>query len=142
MAKGQGPPQDPETPTAPPYPGPPLNPDFGIVQSQPVPVFPISPPPQIIQTVHSRVVIEYLPADVPGRMVCPHCQRSVMTETKHKNGFLAWMMCLTLGFAMCWLCCWIPLYINTCKDVQHSCPNCNKVIHIHKQGNNNQTQAG
>ncbi|XP_034543156.1 lipopolysaccharide-induced tumor necrosis factor-alpha factor homolog [Notolabrus celidotus] len=133
MANCQGPPYEVVTSTSLPYPSPPLDPNSGVIQLQPVTVFSISqPPPQIIQTVSQTVEIQELPADVPGRMVCPHCQRTVMTETKHKNGFLAWMMCLALAPTL--LCCWIALCIKAFKDVEHSCPNCNKVIHIHKEG--------
>lgn len=32
----------------------------------------------------------------------------------------------------CWPCYVIPFFVKECKDVEHSCPACNSVIHIHK----------
>jgi len=35
----------------------------------------------------------------------------------------------------CWCCCFIPFCIDGCKDVTHTCPNCQHVVgHYNRLG--------
>uniref|UniRef100_A0A8C1XZN2 LITAF domain-containing protein n=1 Tax=Cyprinus carpio TaxID=7962 RepID=A0A8C1XZN2_CYPCA len=70
--------------------------------------------------------------DTPGRITCPHCMTDVITEIESIYGLLTWLICGSLVFFMCWLCCWIPFCVDACKDVKHTCPNCKKIIRIYK----------
>ncbi|XP_031720720.1 LITAF domain-containing protein-like [Anarrhichthys ocellatus] len=139
MEKGQGPPPGM---AAPPYPG--FSPDYnGAYQAQPgsypnpvqQPAYQYSPQqPQVVQPVMTQVVVmQQLPTDVPGQMMCPHCRISVVTKTKHISGFCTWLTCGILGVFICWPCCLIPFCVDSCKDVEHSCPNCKNVLHIYKR---------
>ncbi|XP_036375436.1 lipopolysaccharide-induced tumor necrosis factor-alpha factor homolog [Megalops cyprinoides] len=154
MEKGQGPPQD----LAPPYPGPPLN-NYGGMAMPGQPVFQTAPyqppqpdgyqggsapgmyppPPQFPggqpppATVVTQVVMVPGLTDVPGQTQCPHCRQQVVTQTEHTSGLLTWIICGSLAFFLCWPCCCIPFCVDACKDVEHRCPNCNKIIHIYKR---------
>ncbi|KAJ8001531.1 hypothetical protein DPEC_G00170450 [Dallia pectoralis] len=128
-----GPPQDM---TSPPYPGPPVGYGFHgaapSVQCSPLPptgTIPLNSP-YVTQVV---VMQQPLPTDVGGQMTCPECQVQVLTETTHPPGKLTWLICGILGVLLIWPCCLIPFCVNSCKDVAHHCPNCKRVIHLHKR---------
>uniref|UniRef100_A0A4W5MRK9 Si:ch211-202h22.8 n=1 Tax=Hucho hucho TaxID=62062 RepID=A0A4W5MRK9_9TELE len=92
-------------------------------------------PPQPGFQRETQVVVmqQPLPRDVAVQMTCPHCQVQVLTETTHIAGCLAWLIFGALFCFLCMLCSFIPFCVDSCKDVEHSCPNCRRVIHIHKR---------
>ncbi|XP_050394199.2 cell death-inducing p53-target protein 1 homolog isoform X3 [Patella vulgata] len=67
--------------------------------------------------------------EAPVRTQCPHCRADVVTATRYEIGTLTWIVCLVLCLVGCDLgCCFIPFCVDGCKDVIHSCPNCQQTI--------------
>ncbi|KAM7386567.1 hypothetical protein PAMA_009262 [Pampus argenteus] len=70
----------------------------------------------------------------PGMTTCPSCQQQVMTNVTYKAGTYAWLMCLLFiccGLVLC--CCLIPFFVKNFKDAYHTCPRCNRVLHVEKK---------
>lgn len=61
----------------------------------------------------------------PVEVICGNCQKSVVTVTTAENSacayFTACFLCCTEIFMLCF---WIPLVMDSCKDVIHTCPSC------------------
>ncbi|CAJ1076442.1 lipopolysaccharide-induced tumor necrosis factor-alpha factor homolog [Xyrichtys novacula] len=72
--------------------------------------------------------------DSPGMTTCTSCQQQVMTNVTYKAGTYAWLMCLLFiccGLVLC--CCLIPFFMKRFKDCYHTCPRCNRVLHVEKR---------
>ncbi|XP_030262308.1 cell death-inducing p53-target protein 1-like [Sparus aurata] len=70
----------------------------------------------------------------PGMTTCTSCQQQVMTNVTYKAGTYAWLMCLLFiccGLVLC--CCLIPFFMKNFKDAYHTCPRCNRVLHVEKK---------
>ncbi|XP_039469019.1 lipopolysaccharide-induced tumor necrosis factor-alpha factor homolog [Oreochromis aureus] len=88
---------------------------------------------QPVNQVNQVVVVQNLPKCIPGQMACPYCHTSVVTKIEYKIGPYTWLVCGLLAVFLCWPCCFIPFCVNDCKDVEHSCPSCNGIIHVHRR---------
>ncbi|XP_066516878.1 LITAF domain-containing protein-like [Hoplias malabaricus] len=92
-----------------------------------------SPPVTVVQQVQSPVVVQPRLGETPGRMRCNFCHQEIVTVTRPINGLLTWTVFGALLVLLIWPCCLIPFFVSSCKDVEHSCPNCHNVITIHKR---------
>ncbi|XP_002739640.1 lipopolysaccharide-induced tumor necrosis factor-alpha factor homolog [Saccoglossus kowalevskii] len=77
-----------------------------------------------VTTVHSPRYRDY-----PVQVQCPSCQQVVSTQTSYVTGLFTWMVagiiCVFGGWLGCFL---IPLFLDVCKDVEHTCPNCKTLV--------------
>jgi len=61
----------------------------------------------------------------PASITCPTCRQEVITVVQYENGLMTWILVGSCAAVGCWLgCCLIPLCVDDCKDVIHTCPNC------------------
>ncbi|XP_018429195.1 PREDICTED: lipopolysaccharide-induced tumor necrosis factor-alpha factor homolog [Nanorana parkeri] len=112
-----------------PYPQP------GVGAAYPPP--PAYGPPQptvVMAPVSTTVVMATSFSDRPTSCMCPVCRQNVVTRVEYNSGLLAWLICGILVLFGCWLgCCLIPFCVDSCKDVDHFCPNCNNHLSKYKR---------
>ncbi|XP_059160366.1 lipopolysaccharide-induced tumor necrosis factor-alpha factor homolog isoform X2 [Physella acuta] len=67
--------------------------------------------------------------DMPVHTNCPHCRAEIMTGTHYEVGTFTWVICCIMWLLGCGMgCCLIPFCVDSCKDVIHTCPNCQQQI--------------
>jgi len=66
----------------------------------------------------------------PQRIICQYCDRDVVTEILPVSGFGTNLCAITLCLFVCWPCCIVPYCVDDCKDVEHICPNCHRVVGV------------
>ncbi|XP_054896750.1 cell death-inducing p53-target protein 1 homolog isoform X2 [Poeciliopsis prolifica] len=79
------------------------------------------------------VVVQPRLTETAGNKTCPFCKKQVMTVTEYKLGTLTWVVFGTLFIFGIWPFCLIPFCVGSCKDVQHTCPQCNNILHVYRR---------
>ncbi|KFM80310.1 Lipopolysaccharide-induced tumor necrosis factor-alpha factor-like protein, partial [Stegodyphus mimosarum] len=82
----------------------------------------------------ATVVVAPLPpfGDTPVQVTCGNCRQTVMTTTIAENGACAWLAAAIVCFIFC-PCAWVPLVMDSCKDVHHTCPACGARLGTYKR---------
>ena len=63
------------------------------------------------------------------RVYCPGCKYNVNTNTELSVGSLNWTVAGFLCAMGCYAgCCLVPFFLDSLKDVKHTCPNCSTQI--------------
>uniref|UniRef100_A0AAQ4RMQ4 LITAF domain-containing protein n=1 Tax=Gasterosteus aculeatus aculeatus TaxID=481459 RepID=A0AAQ4RMQ4_GASAC len=89
--------------------------------------------PQVVQPVNQVVVVQPNLTDTSRQKMCPNCRNTGMTQLRYINGMLTWLICGVVGIFGFLPCMCIPFCVNSCKDVEHSCPSCGHVLHVHRR---------
>ncbi|KAF9292640.1 cell death-inducing p53 target 1 [Mortierella alpina] len=109
-----------------------------------------SPPMQTSPLIMSRAATRIQDLkNKPAMVICQHCRHLVLTDTTTENGRI-WQTasapletacsCTYVGVLALFLlgvttfgCCLLPLCLTSCKDVMHSCPNCERDIGLYSR---------
>ncbi|KAG9477116.1 lITAF domain-containing protein [Eleutherodactylus coqui] len=91
-------------------------------------------PTVIISPLATTVIVRTSFGDTPVSCTCPACHQNVVSRVEYQVGLLTWLIFGMLLFFGCWLgCCLIPFCVDSCKDVDHFCPNCNHHLAKYKR---------
>ncbi|XP_063687051.1 cell death-inducing p53-target protein 1 homolog [Bolinopsis microptera] len=106
----------------------PASPGYGNKEKTPL----VGPPPHGV--VQQNTII--IPAQNivwgrhPIQTVCINCQNTILTEINYITGTFTWLIGGIIILIGGWfMCCIIPFFADSCKDVEHKCPHCH--MHIH-----------
>ncbi|KAH8867197.1 Lipopolysaccharide-induced tumor necrosis factor-alpha factor like [Schistosoma japonicum] len=87
----------------------------------------------VVQQPVTMVSVTYFgPHPVP--LSCNICMNKITTIIHYRKGVCTWMACT--GIALIggiFGCCLIPFYVDSCKDVYHSCPECGTLLGVYKR---------
>merc|ERR1712117_351193 len=89
---------------------------------------PVSSQPQ-----HTAITVVQAPlfGREPMETFCPRCQRNVRTTTIKKTSQTAYLYAIILCLCCYCLAC-IPCCMDSCKNVEHSCPSCGAQLGVYK----------
>ncbi|XP_055319438.1 lipopolysaccharide-induced tumor necrosis factor-alpha factor homolog isoform X2 [Sitodiplosis mosellana] len=68
-----------------------------------------------------------------SRVTCPSCYASVQTKVENESTTRTHIVALLLCVFLCWPCVCVPYCMDSCKNRNHYCPNCNAYIGTYKQ---------
>lgn len=66
-------------------------------------------------------------SEKPVKMKCPSCEENITTVTKYVTSCDTYILAIVLVLVGCICLFWVPFVCKSCKNVIHSCPECNAV---------------
>eukprot|EP00117_Sycon_ciliatum_P031674 scpid74657/ scgid24729/ Lipopolysaccharide-induced tumor necrosis factor-alpha factor homolog; Small integral membrane protein of lysosome/late endosome len=85
--------------------------------------------PKSAPTVNVGRVVTNFFQESPMSITCTHCNATVVSETRRVPNSRTWCLCATIFLLGGVLgCCLIPFYSDSCRDVEHRCPNCDVAL--------------
>ncbi|CAH4036462.1 unnamed protein product [Pieris brassicae] len=68
----------------------------------------------------------------PSRIVCPSCQATIVTKIDRIATTKTHLIACCLFLFLCWPCTCVPYCMDSCKNADHYCPNCNAYLGTYK----------
>ncbi|XP_013161572.1 PREDICTED: lipopolysaccharide-induced tumor necrosis factor-alpha factor homolog [Papilio xuthus] len=65
---------------------------------------------------------------VPVQKMCPSCGNSIVSRIEHKSSAKTHLIAVILFVSVCLPCAFVPYCMDSCKNVDHYCPNCNAYL--------------
>ncbi|XP_063687050.1 cell death-inducing p53-target protein 1 homolog [Bolinopsis microptera] len=111
----------------------PINPEYESQEKTPLVGV---PHPEVVHqtpTITNTVVIpaqSIVWSKHPTHTFCLTCQNTILTQIEFITGTFTWLIVGIILLVGGWfMCCIIPFFADSCKDVVHKCPHCH--VHIH-----------
>uniref|UniRef100_A0A2A4JWY3 LITAF domain-containing protein n=1 Tax=Heliothis virescens TaxID=7102 RepID=A0A2A4JWY3_HELVI len=104
-----------------------------------------APPPMMPRPVMAQPGVVYqanvnmMPAVIPvvvgpqmgpkeSPMTCPSCNHQIVTRVEYKTSLRTHLFAALLCVIGCWPCAFVPYFVDSCRNADHYCPNCNSYI--------------
>lgn len=71
--------------------------------------------------------------EFPVALTCPSCRAQIVSCVHYDVGTMAWLLCAIMFIFSCWICCFIPFCVDSCKDAIHTCPNCSVTLGVYRR---------
>lgn len=85
------------------------------------------PPPVITEQPPTVIMTPQVGPD-PQMLTCPSCRQTTVSKMDYESSTRTHVMaglCFLFG---CWLCCWMPYCMDSCRNGNHYCTNCNAYL--------------
>lgn len=83
----------------------------------------VPPPQQPIITEQTIIVTPQVGPD-PQMVTCPSCRSTVVSRMDYESSTRTHVMAGLCCLFGCWLCCWMPYCMDSCRNGNHYCPSC------------------
>ncbi|KAJ8726871.1 hypothetical protein PYW08_015268 [Mythimna loreyi] len=74
------------------------------------------------------VVVGYQMGPEPASTTCSYCQKQMVTRTEGKTTMKTHLMAVFFGMLCLWPCVFLTYHMDTFRNTDHYCPNCNAYI--------------
>ncbi|KAG8228656.1 hypothetical protein J437_LFUL008307 [Ladona fulva] len=64
----------------------------------------------------------------PVTLTCPSCGARITSRINYETSTRTHGMCMAMCAFGLWLCCFLPYLMDSCKNANHYCPNCNAYL--------------
>lgn len=64
----------------------------------------------------------------PTMITCPSCRETVVTRMDYESSTRTHVMAGLCCLFGCWICCWMPYCMDSCRNGNHYCPNCGSFL--------------
>lgn len=99
------------------YPHPPQQGQTHHIHYVPPPTITEQPPP-------AQVIVTPQVGPDPQMLTCPSCRATIVTKMEYQSSTRTHVMAGLCCLFGCWLCCWMPYCMDSCRNGNHYCTNC------------------